>query len=693
MSRLGQTIRCMAAAAIVLFSEEAYSAPEYVEGEVLVTFKPSETLDATKRTLAVHSMEMARHFAFLSGRRGRHTGLARGLGRRTAALIQELQREPSVETAEPNFLRWPTAQPPNDSLFPRQWGLQNTGQPVNGFSGTTGADTRFLQAWTLARKSSSNVVVALIDTGVDYRHPDLAGNMWTNPGEAPGNHLDDDQNGYIDDYYGWDFADHIPDPSDSDIHGTHVAGTIAALGNNQMGVIGIDFQAKIMALKASSNGSNLTDSAIIEAIQYATMMKGRGVNIAAINASFGGPGFDSAMLGAIQSAGDAGIVFCAAAGNDSSDNDLTATYPAAYRLPNMIVVAATDQNDALASFSNHGATTVDLGAPGVNILSTTPTNKPGLTSYVKQGSTTYAANVVTYSGIAAGLTATIYDCGLGYPSNFPAAVNGNIALLSRGTIFFSDKAANAKAAGARAAIVYNNGSGNFSGTLGSPSNWIPVVSIAQADGLAIKASLPASGTVANFPDPAKIYQFLDGTSMATPHVSGAVAFAAMNFPDENVSQRIQRVLASVDLVPGLQGKVASGGRLNLQRIVDRDGNQLPDWWEQAYFGHLTGTDPNDDADLDGASNLGEWLAGTDPTNPNSSLRLISVTSGPGSGTILRWASEPGKYYRLERATNLLAGFTTVVRTNIAATTPINSEPDPAPLPPGSKRFYRVRLEY
>ncbi len=693
MSRLRQRIRCLLAGAVItVFCQGAQCAPEYVEGEVIVTFKASVTLDATKKTLGAHSMAMTKHFAFLSERRGRHTGLVRMPGRTTASLIEELNLEFSVQTVEPNFLRWPNAQPPNDSFFSRQWGLQNTAQAVNGFAGKVGADTKFAGAWSLARASSSNVVVALIDTGVDYRHPDLSSNMWTNPGENPANHLDDDQNGYVDDYYGWNFADGVPDPSDSDIHGTHVAGTIAAVGNNQLGVIGIDYQAKIMALKASKNGSNFTDSAIIEAIQYATMMKSRGVNIAAINASFGGPGYNSAMLGAIQSAGDAEIVFCAAAGNASADNDLTATYPAAYRLPNMIVVGATDQDDALASFSNYGANTVDLGAPGVNIFSTTPTNKPGTTSYVKLGLTTYSANELTFSGTTTGLTAMIYDCGLGYPTNFPAAVSGKIALISRGTIFFSEKAANAKAAGARAAIIYNNLSGNFFGTLGSPSNWLPVVSIALADGLAIKATLPAIGTVANFPDPAKIYQYLDGTSMATPHVSGAVAFAAMNFPDENASQRIQRVLAGVDIVPGLVGQVRTGGRLNLQRIVDTDGNGLPDWWEQVYFGDLTGTDPNADGDHDGASNLAEWQAGTNPTNANSSLRLSEVAGGPGGSSIIRWRSEPGKKYRLERATNLLAGFTALVRTNIAATAPINTESDAAILPFGSPRFYRIRLE-
>jgi subtilisin family serine protease len=188
-----------------------------------------------------------------------------------------------------------------------------------------------------------------------------------------------------------------------------------------------------------------------------------------------------------------------------------------------------------------------------------------------------------------------------------------------------------------------------------------------------------------------MYQYLDGTSMATPHVSGAVAFAAMNFPSETVTQRIQRVLANVDVVPGLQGKVHTGGRLNLQRMVDTDANGLPDWWELQYFGHLTGTDPNADPDHDGMSNLAEWLAGTNPTNASSCLRLIALTANKTNAFVVSWPSVAGKYYRLERATNLLTGFNSVVQTNIAATAPTNIEADTAVLP-GRTRFYRVGVE-
>jgi len=544
-----------------------FAAPDYVEGEVLVTFKETTDLAAAHRILRAHTLALAKHFQGLSDLRHRPTGLVRGAGRTTAALIADLKQEAAVETVEPNYLRWATAAvPTNTTLFAQMWGLRNTGQLVNGTTGTAGDDIRFVSAWNAANPAAGEVVVAVIDTGVDYTHPDLVSNLWTNAGEISGNGVDDDGNGYVDDYYGYDFADNLPSPMDSGLHGTHVCGTIAATGI-PIGVVGVNNRAKIMALKASTDGNTFTDAAIIEAIQYATMMKGRGVNIVAINASFGGGSSSSTESAAIQAAGNAGIIFCAAAGNNSANNDTTPTYPASYRLANMIVVAASDQNDALASFSDYGPTTVDLAAPGVNILSTVPLSQAGTTASVQQASVSYLANGLTYAGTTTGMTANLVDCGLGYPSNFPAAVNGNIALINRGTLTFAVKVTNAMAAGARAAIIWNNVAGNFLGTLVSSNNWIPAVAISQADGQTLQALLPATATVVNTLDPTQIYQYLDGTSMATPHVAGAVAFAAMNYPVETVAQRIQRVLGSVDAVAGLQSKVRTGGRLDLSRII------------------------------------------------------------------------------------------------------------------------------
>jgi subtilisin family serine protease len=672
------------------FASPSNSAIQWVEGEVLITFKASQDLDTAGKSLERHKLKLHKYFPNLTNFRGRHSGLVRAPGRTTVDLIQELSQDPAVESVEPNYLRWISVHPPNDPLLSQMWALQNPGSSVNGISAVAGADIKFLSAWALARPSTDPAVVAVIDTGVDYTHPDLAANMWVNPGETAGNGVDDDGNGFVDDQYGYNFADDSSNPTDSGVHGSHVAGTIAATGNNQLGVVGVSYQARIMALRASSDGSSFSDSDIVAALDYVTMMKKRGVNIVAVNASFGGGGSNSVERAAIQAAGDAGIIFCAAAGNDAANHDVSRSYPASYRLPNMIVIAATTPADQLANFSDYGGNTVDLGAPGVSILSARPLSVTGYKTTLQQGTNMIPAQPLAYSGTTTGVTALAYDCGLGYSTNFPSEVRGNIALIGRGDITFAEKVSNAMSAGAVAAIVYNNVSGGFGGTLQTLGNWIPCVSIAQADGVALKNLLPAEVSLVNAPDTSFPYQYLDGTSMAAPHVTGAVAFAAMNFPSETVAQRVQRILAGVDRVPGLSGKVRTGGRLNLLRIVDTDGNGLPDWWESEHFGHATGVDPAADSDGDGATNLAEWLAGTDPLNAASALRATgSATSA--NRFVIQWSSASGKFYRIERSTNLLTGFNSVVRTNIAATPPLNSEVDTTAVP-GAARYYRIQVE-
>src|SRR5439155_17240965 len=281
-------------------------AAKYVEGEVLITFKDSIPLEAARQALNAHRLVLHKHFRSISRMSGRHIGLVRSKNLTTAQLIATLRQDPAIQIVEPSFLRRPYGTVPNDTLFPQLWGLRNSCQSVNGSTGVPGADIKFLQGWSLARPSTNQIVLARSDSGFIYTHPDLTANMWTNPGETAGNGLDDDSNGYTDDFYGYDFGEGDSDPNTTDEHGTHVAGTIAATGNNFSGVIGVDYQAKIMALKVGqdSDPETFSDSAIIEAIDYCVMMKGRGVNIVAINASWGGSGFNSALRSAIQSSGD-----------------------------------------------------------------------------------------------------------------------------------------------------------------------------------------------------------------------------------------------------------------------------------------------------------------------------------------------------------------------------------------------------
>ncbi len=303
-----------------------------------------------------------------------------------ASVIASLKNNPNVEFAEPNYiysvnpikeqnviskklLKSPftdfTAATPDDPSFGKLWGLRNTGSnEPNGSAGVEGADVNALKAWDIT-KGSRAVRIAVIDTGVDYTHPDLKANMWVNTKEIPGNGIDDDGNGFIDDVYGYDFANNDSNPMDGNGHGTHCSGTIGAVHDNKIGVAGVMSDVQIMAVKfLGDDGSGSLEGAI-KAIDYATMM-----NVDLMSNSWGGGGRSEALLEAIKRASDKGIIFTAAAGNSSSNNDSSPSYPASYDVPNMVAVAATTAQNGLASFSSFGRNSVHIAAPGHNILST-----------------------------------------------------------------------------------------------------------------------------------------------------------------------------------------------------------------------------------------------------------------------------------------------------------------------------------
>jgi subtilisin family serine protease len=367
------------------------SAGKYRPGELLVRFRRGI---AKVRIEALHSQVRAavvKHFRVVD-----NLQLVRlPAGERVEDAIRAYRQNPEVLYAEPNYIRTIDQSPltPNDPRFAELWGLHNTGQN----SGTPGADIHAPEAWGPST-GSSNVVVGVIDTGVDYNHEDLSANMFRNPLDCNSNGIDDDGNGYVDDCYGIDTANGDSDPMDDHFHGTHVAGTIGAAGNNGIGVVGVNWQVSLMACKFLDSSGAGFDSDAIACLEYLAMMKDRGVNIVATNNSWGGGGYSQALFDAIDLHRQRGILFIASAGNSGRDADLRRQYPSNYYLPNIIAVAATDRNDALASFSNFGRHTVHLGAPGAAILSTVPGN-----SYASFSGTSMAAPHVT--GVAALLKA------------------------------------------------------------------------------------------------------------------------------------------------------------------------------------------------------------------------------------------------------------------------------------------------
>ncbi len=364
---------------------------EHVEGEVIVKLKPgSQGLDdfaAEFGGQTLHKFDIPKDIYQSFGGDLLHIKLPAGMS--TAAGIALMSKDERVAYATTNDVLKALGDPvgPND-LDPKLWGLHNTGQ--NG--GTADADIDAPEAWATSIGSRSGPVIAVIDTGVDYNHPDLAANIWTNPNEIPGDGIDNDGNGVVDDVHGYNAINGSGNPMDDHYHGTHCAGTIGAEGNNGQGVVGVQWEAQIMPVKFLSGSGSGTLADAVKAIMYA------GRNGARITSnSWGGGGYNQALYDALKSSPSLHIF---AAGNESNNNDRRPAYPASYDLPNIVSVGASDKNNRQASFSNYGAKTVDLHAPGVDIYSTVTNG-----GYRNLSGTSMACPHV--SGVA-GLIATAY---------------------------------------------------------------------------------------------------------------------------------------------------------------------------------------------------------------------------------------------------------------------------------------------
>ena len=555
----------------------------YVPGELLVKYKPSVRAAASEYFRSRLGISTLRRFR----RTGvQHLKLPKGMTVNEALAIY--QNDPDVEYAEPNYRRYATAIP-NDSFFSNLWGLNNAGD----------TDIDAPEAWDITQ-GNINVVVALLDSGVDYRHPDLFNNMWINSGEIAGNGLDDDGNGKIDDVRGWDFVDDDNDPIDSDDHGTHVAGTIAAVGNNGTGITGVSWSAQIMPLRFLDAFGSGSVADAIEAIDYAI---DKGVKI--INASYGSYTFSTAERDAIARARNADILFVAAAGNENWNNDsATKHYPSSYDLTNIIAVAATDQSDSRASFSNYGATSVDVAAPGTSIFSTRPDRQTvwsddfddGDISNWSTGGTNNAWGVTDeYNrSFSNSLTDFPYSDYIGgtdsyaqtEPIDLSSSAGSKLIFWWKGDIpesgdYFSVQASTDGTSWTTLYLKIGSQFGQFwYGTVpsfveatadlgpydGSITFYLRFrfqsdLDLELGEGLFVDdveitaADMTYSGTASD-------YQYFQGTSMATPHVAGLAALIWGLDLGQTYTQIKQRILNGVEVKSGLKGSILTGGRIN-----------------------------------------------------------------------------------------------------------------------------------
>lgn len=370
---------------------QAPKKPEFVPGQILVKFRPDISAQAMESAMLEVKAQRVAAFSEI-----RVQQLILGEDIKVEEAVKKLAALPNVEYAEPNYI-YHTMGRPDDPNFSQLWGMDNTGQT----GGTVGADIKALSAWDITT-GNGTVLVGVIDTGVDFTHEDLAMNIYNNPGEdawsnpndpSTGNKVDDDGNGKVDDWKGWNFIANNNNSYDDNMHGSHCAGTIGAIGNNGKGVAGVNWTVKIMPLKFLDSGGSGDTSDAVDAIIYAANM---GVKI--LSNSWGGGGYSQALKDAIDYANSKGVLFVAAAGNDGTNNDVSPNYPSNYDSPNVLAVAASDDKDQRALWgsgggeddepcgfvcsnamaatpgSNYGKNTVDLAAPGKGILSTVPGN-------------------------------------------------------------------------------------------------------------------------------------------------------------------------------------------------------------------------------------------------------------------------------------------------------------------------------
>lgn len=594
-------------------------------------------------------------------------------GETVAGMIAAYEANDAVEYAEPNFI-YTISSMPNDSAFTNLWGLHNIGQS----GGTPGADISATSAWAMTT-GSTNVIVAVIDTGIDYNHPDLAANMWVNPNPTFG------------DVHGARFISGngeptSGDPMDDHGHGTHVAGTIGAVGNNGVGVAGVNWNVRLMALKfiTAANGGELADA--IACVEYAIA---HGAHLS--NNSWGGGGYSQAMKDAIDAAGRANQLFIAAAGNAGTNNDTAPFYPASYESPNVISVANSTSMDARSSSSNYGTNSVHLAAPGNLIYSTMRNN-----SYGNMSGTSMASPHV--AGVAALLLARHPDAP--YADVRRWILDGVDVLPAWTNLVRTGGRLNAAAAieDAQFGVSVTNGYGwpiiiPPGGAITIPVRYLPtrqeeaadtiVISNNDAQNSKVEIFLSGSGTMAqtiNF----ALYPVWQ-------HITNQVALAATassGLPVEfSVAAGPAGVNAGVLTFSGTGEVVVAANQpgnalwnaapevtASVRVFEDTNANALPDEWEAQNFDPEYTITPESDLDDDGIPDVQEFIAGTDPSDASDRLELNTQNSAPLPGDdnafVIRWSSATNRFYTIVYKTNLLETFTPIT-SGLVGTPPVN----------------------